>query len=671
MQRSKGGTQGRGVKMKPVRPAVKQPLEKGATDKPLAGRVFYLDITSKLVSEKLEKDIKDLGGTVEGFLSKEIKYLITSKKEAKCTKSFKYSCSLSSPDPAPNAGSSTARPGSRRGGIQEGGSSKKPEKDDVSRGKSLLKKVIKQQEILPKNSILANAWNWGVRILHVDEAKIYIETKKRLHQGKQPEAASKPVVKQPVRRKPRAQKLKSPYIKVEDRSCQYRPLYLVLPCFRSFQSPPSKLCQSVEKKAATANKATETKQGLNKTWHGQDGGNNSHCKMREKKRGYCECCLQKYDDLEAHVVTPQHKNYSQGPNYQDVDNLISMFDFDFVDWSLCKQEAKSSVLLMPTVTVDWQEKEMAEKYQQVYQKIPSSVSQTPETVQKAELECPLAADNSLVDNLQSPEPMDSVFCPVQTVEINACATDSFDIPPGIPAFLPYSDKSPAHAGNSVTVCDENTHRPVHTSQELTLGISATPIQECLPEPVYGFPSKKIKLDGSLVSETLYCESLDANHVTKPVMDSVPKGLETTCLLNRSDALYDQSPHSSPSKLHRKVKRLERKARKQEEPSATPVEEPSATPVEEPSATPVEEPSATPVRKISVPVEELESGSYRERLLSLFETSEVQSEFCGFSCNSGSLPHSTDVKEGHPSSKDDFIWCCFSTTSSSAETFYGF
>ncbi|XP_073485774.1 protein DBF4 homolog A isoform X2 [Aquarana catesbeiana] len=623
MQRSKGGTQGRGVKMKPARPAVKRPLEKGATDKPLAGRVFYLDITSKLVSEKLEKDIKDLGGTVEGFLSKEIKYLITSKKEAKCTKSLKYSCSLSSPEPAPNAGSSSARPGSRRGGIQEGGSSKKPEKDDVSRGKSLLKKVIKQQEILPKNSILANACNWGVRILHIDEAKMYIEQKKRLlQQGKQPEAASKPVVKQPVRRKPRAQKLKSPYIKVEDRSC------------------------------------------LNKTWHGQDGGNNSHCKMREKKRGYCECCLQKYDDLEAHVVTPQHKNYSQGPNYQDVDNLISMFDFDFVDWSLCRQEAKSSVLLMPTVTVDWQEKEIAEKYQQVYQKIPSTVSQTPETVQRTELEGPLAADNCLVNNnIQSPEPMDSVFCLVQTVENNACASDSLDIPPGTPAFLPYSDKSLTHAGDTVTVCDENTHRPVHTSQELTLGISATPIQECSPEPVYGFPSKKIKLDGSLVSETLYCEPLDANLVTKPVMDSIPKGLETTCLLNRSDAVHDQSPHSSPSKLHRKVKRLERKARKQEDPSATPVGDPSATPVGDPSA--------TPVRKVSVPVEDYESGSYRERLLSLFETSEVHSEFCGFSCKSGSLSHGTDVKEGHPSSKGDFIWCCFSNTSSSAETFYGF
>ncbi|XP_018422364.1 PREDICTED: protein DBF4 homolog A [Nanorana parkeri] len=659
MQRSKGGTQGRGVKLKPVLPTVKRPPEKGPTEKPLTGRVFYLDIPSKLICEKLEKDIKELGGTVEGFLSKEISYLITSKKEAKCTKPLKYSCSLSSPEPAQNAESSSARPGSHRGGIQEGGSSKKPEKDDVSRGKSLLKKVIKGQEILQKNSILANAWNWGVRILHVDEAKIYIEQKKRLfQQAKQPEAASKPVVKQPVRRKAKAQKLKSPYIKVEDSSCQYRPLYLVLPCFRSFQSPPSKPCQSVEKKAATANKATETKQGLNKTWHGQDGGNNSQCKMREqKKRGYCECCLQKYDDLEAHLVSQPHKNFSQGPYYQDVDNLISMFDFDFVDWSIYRQDARSSAMLMPTVTVKWEEKEITERHLQSYQKISSSVKQTPETIQRTESEAPLAAaaDGLVNNHIQSPEPMESSICPVQTVD-NASATDSGDIPPGTPAFLPITDNSPIPAGEPITVCDQDcmqttTHSLEHTPRRLTFGLSvvATAIQKCSPEHGEGCPSKKIKLDGSLVSGTLYSEPVDADHVTspKPVMDTVPGVLETTGLSNHSGAFRDQSPPSSPSKLQRKVKQSVRKPRKQEDLHVT------------------------PVCKVSVPVEESEWSSSRERLLSIFETSEVQSEFCGFSYKSENLPRGVNLKKESPSSGGDFHWCLFSTTSSSAETFHGF
>ena len=51
--------------------------------KPLWGKVFYIDLPSVTVSEKLQKDIKDLGGRVEEFLSKDINYLISNKKEAK------------------------------------------------------------------------------------------------------------------------------------------------------------------------------------------------------------------------------------------------------------------------------------------------------------------------------------------------------------------------------------------------------------------------------------------------------------------------------------------------------------------------------------------------------------------------------------------------------------
>ncbi|XP_044150323.1 LOW QUALITY PROTEIN: protein DBF4 homolog A [Bufo gargarizans] len=431
MQRSKAGTQGRGVKMKPGQPTAKKLPDKAPTHKPFAGRVFYLDIASRLVAEKLEKDIKELGGTVEGFLSKEISFLITSKKEAKCTKSLRYQCSLPSPEPA--SGSSSARPSAYRGHVQDGGSRKKPEKEDVSRGKSLLKKVIKEQEILPKNSILANALNWGVRILHLDEAKIYIDQKKRsLQQGKQPEQADAPtktVAKRPARRKVKAQKLKIPFIKVEDSSCQYRPLYLVLPLFRSFQSPASKNCRPADKKPAAAQKRTETKQNLNKTWHGQEEGNISHNKLKEqKKRGYCECCLQKYDDLEAHLLSPQHKNYAQGPHYQDVDNLITLFEFDFVDWSKCRHEAQGSGLFIPAA-VKQEEKEFPPQINHVPTN-PSTVHNLKSgVVQETESTKPPDAACSLVNNLVCySEPMFTTPCPPQSMCSITCVTDSFSKP---------------------------------------------------------------------------------------------------------------------------------------------------------------------------------------------------------------------------------------------------
>uniref|UniRef100_A0A4X1VK78 Uncharacterized protein n=1 Tax=Sus scrofa TaxID=9823 RepID=A0A4X1VK78_PIG len=43
--------------------------------KPLWGKVFYIDLPSVTLSEKLQKDIKDLGGRVEEFLNLKNTYL--------------------------------------------------------------------------------------------------------------------------------------------------------------------------------------------------------------------------------------------------------------------------------------------------------------------------------------------------------------------------------------------------------------------------------------------------------------------------------------------------------------------------------------------------------------------------------------------------------------------
>ncbi|KAG8573772.1 hypothetical protein GDO81_012543, partial [Engystomops pustulosus] len=244
MPRSKGVIQGRGVKMKSGQAATKKLPDKGQVQKPFTGQVFYLDITSRLVAGKLEREIKELGGTVEGFLSKEITYLVTNKKEAKCASNIKYPFPMPSPEHPTGSGSS--RPSARKGDGKDGATSKKPEKDDVSRGKSLLKKVIKEQEIFQKNSILANALNWGVQILHLDDARVIIESKRRYYKAKQADALNKPVGRRSGPRRPRAQKLKSPFLKVEDNSCLYRPLYLMSPLLRSFQST---VCKPVEKPA--------------------------------------------------------------------------------------------------------------------------------------------------------------------------------------------------------------------------------------------------------------------------------------------------------------------------------------------------------------------------------------------------------------------------------------
>ncbi|XP_056375106.1 protein DBF4 homolog A [Hyla sarda] len=613
----KGGTQGRGVKMKPGQLPGKNLPDKGPTQKPFVGRVFYLDITSRLVAEKLEKDIKELGGTVEGFLSKEISCLITNKKEAKCTKSLKYPGSMPSPEPAQNSGSSSARPSGHKG---DGGSSKKPEKEDASRGKSLLKKVIKEPKILPKNSILANALNWGVRVLHLDEAKIYIDQKKRslqqVKQSLQPDASTKSVVKRPAaRRKVKAQKLKSPFIKVEDSSC------------------------------------------LNKTWHGQDEGNVTHNKLKEqKRRGYCECCLQKYDDLDVHLLSQQHKKYAQGPYYQDVDNLITLFDFDFVDWSKFKQETQGSGLFIPAGIVKQEEKDFLLHMNNVYPQSPSISNLASGALQGPETTQPQDAASALVSNLVChSEPIFTVPCPPQSLCSVTCATDSFSKLPSSRVITPtHENVSPTQLAEPVNISPghhESTQNDFHLkesdSKRLTdpvdLSEAAQNDRNSVSEPSNCCPNKRLKLDDLLCSTTL--ETVGVSSAPPMGMYKPERDLENSCLLGHPDTLC-HLPHSSPpSKLHRKVKQLERKERKPEGPPCNSL-------------------------KVSVPLEECVSLS-KETLECLFQSSDVQKEFYGFSGNSIDGLRCKEDEEQRPPPHGHVLWSLFSSTGSSASTFNGF
>ncbi|XP_063777558.1 protein DBF4 homolog A isoform X2 [Pseudophryne corroboree] len=681
VQRCKGGTpQGRGVKMKPCLPRAKPLPDKGPAQKPFTGKVFYLDVTSALVAEKLEKDIKELGGTVEGFLSKEITYLITNKKEAKCAKTLKFT-SMPSPESGQNPGIVSARPSTHKAAHQEGGSSKKPEKDDVSRGKSLLKKAMKETKILQKNSILANALNWGVRILHVEEAKIYIEQKKRsLQQVKQSEASAKPVVKRPVRRKVKAQKLSSPFIKVEDSSCQYRPLYLVPPHFRSFQSPISKPCYSVDKKAVAAPKETDKKQSVHKTWHGQDGGNNSHFKVREeKKRGYCECCLQKYDDLDAHLVSQQHKTYAQGPYYQDVDNLISSFEFDFVDWSQCRQDANSDEALLPAVIIKQEEKEIPPISDHTFQNMPSNNIPEPDVVKETEVNASQDLTCTVLNTVRCSEPISAFPCTVQPVCLATCLADSPYKQPGAPIITPCSETlvSPVpmdETGNVLIVYntdgsqkdmlpqETNTQRLTewhppeaakaiqNTFSDSAVVCPSKKIKLAFSDSAVVCPSKKIKLDDSLDLLPLCSRTLEAEQMIGLPPSGISvynEDMETSCPSKLFEALPSQGPHCSPSKLHGNVKALVCSARRQEDVHYN------------------------PRCKISVPVEQYEFSSSKERLVAMFESSNVQSEFYGFCCSSLDSPSRMEDTEDRPSSHRNILWSMFSHTGSSACTFNGF
>ncbi|KAM8810858.1 protein DBF4 homolog A [Eudromia elegans] len=300
--------------------------------KPLTGKVFYLDIPSNVVSEKLEKDLKDLGGKVEGFLSKDISYLISTKKEAKFAPTLSQISPVPSPESAQNGGNNSPHPNSQRD-RHDGSSFKTADAVRMSRGKSLVEKAIKEQELIPSGSILSSALSWGVKILHIDDIKNYIEQKKKELYLVKKVSSSKDVGKRCATQKSRS-KLKNPFVKVEDRSRHYRPFYLQLPNFPvlNYCVPKPYSPFEVDKKHPSGQKQAQSKQ-RNKTNSEKDCGTPAQLPQKDKKkRGYCECCGKKYEDLQTHLDSEQHRSFAQSTQYHVVDEIISKLAYEFVTY---------------------------------------------------------------------------------------------------------------------------------------------------------------------------------------------------------------------------------------------------------------------------------------------------------------------------------------------------
>uniref|UniRef100_A0A8B9RH38 Protein DBF4 homolog A n=1 Tax=Astyanax mexicanus TaxID=7994 RepID=A0A8B9RH38_ASTMX len=298
--------------------------------KPLTGRIFYLDLPCNKRSQTLESDIKNLGGTVEKFFSKEIRYLVSSKPEARHVQRLMQD----SPVPSPDSGLSSPHPASKRDSTGHRGSSQgAADTVVVSRGKSLVEKVVKEQEKerFQMNRILANALEWGVKILYIDDLISYIDKKKSqlpkvspvVHTVKT-DARPDPS-KRTAFQKSSAGRISRPFVKVEDSSRHYRPIYLPManmPVFNFKSAVPCSpfLVEANDNDAKTKNhKGSEGDRGT----RGRKDRRKGHEGKGRRKGGYCECCLVKYDNLKAHLQSERHQAFSKSEEYSVVDRVIA------------------------------------------------------------------------------------------------------------------------------------------------------------------------------------------------------------------------------------------------------------------------------------------------------------------------------------------------------------
>ncbi|XP_026083312.1 protein DBF4 homolog A isoform X1 [Carassius auratus] len=318
-------------------------------NKPFKGRIFYLDLPWNMKTQRLENDIKTLGGTVEKFFSKEIKYLVSSKPEAR----YAQRLLPESPAPSPDSGVSSPHPSSRRESHGHRGSSQGvTDTVAVSRGKSLVERVVKEQERVQMNGILANALEWGVKVLHVDDVVSYVDKKKAKLIAMN---AANPVVKRAASiqhtekntyHKLNAGRICRPFVKVEDSSRHYRPIYLPLSkmpvCNLRSLPPCCPFLMDEHGKEDPKKRPKEPRSGGERGPRGKKDRRRGDAGQEKRKGGYCECCEVKFNNLKMHLESEQHQTFSKSEEYTVVDRVTAGLTCDLINIGMHSRRVKCS-----------------------------------------------------------------------------------------------------------------------------------------------------------------------------------------------------------------------------------------------------------------------------------------------------------------------------------------
>ncbi|NXV03572.1 DBF4B protein, partial [Cettia cetti] len=298
---------------------------------PLRGQSFYLDLPSGRSARDLAEAIGRLGGVTESFLSKEVTCVVSSNREAKQGQARPREEKQSSPA-AKGTKSTSSVPAAPKGNPARP-RQKPPHTALLSRGKELLHKAMKNQvsslgwallglgDTCSGSSILANARLWGVQILHVDgilHCGLWLSLS-----GSYSWALLLPV--SPSCRAPAASSSAReqtegapPFLKVEDQSRQFRPFH------HQFQSFPD-----LNFLAPKSSSPFEPLKSLSNSCQAS-GRSPRSTHVPRRRRGFCECCQETFEELQKHLQSPQHQRFAQDSSqYIPVDRVISQLTNSF------------------------------------------------------------------------------------------------------------------------------------------------------------------------------------------------------------------------------------------------------------------------------------------------------------------------------------------------------
>ena len=255
----------------------------------------------------MEEDLLHLGAKVEKFLSREVSYVVTNKRNPYGASQTTPSTGVPSPDSTPI--------NRTQGAVAHSCSVSSPLA--VSRGQALLLKSNHSKNnwaSSPGTDVLSHAKKWGITIVHVTEVKWRIAREMKRCGLVKGSLRQQPV---PVKR------LQEPFIKYEDDMQMYRVHYQPFIAFPKLSlrggdeegylqcggcpfgnGPPA----SVNRKALEA-AVTQKKNQERKTVH---------------VPGYCECCKQHYQDFKEHLASDSHRAFgAKDDNYVKLDSTIA------------------------------------------------------------------------------------------------------------------------------------------------------------------------------------------------------------------------------------------------------------------------------------------------------------------------------------------------------------
>ncbi|NWZ38459.1 DBF4B protein, partial [Brachypodius atriceps] len=264
----------------------------------------------------------------ESFLSKEVTCVVSSNREAKKSQARPREEKQSSPT-AKGTKSMSSVPAAPRGNPTRP-HQKPPYTVLLSRGKELLHKAMKNQvsslgwallglgDTCSGSSILANARLWGVQILHVDGI---------LHCGSSCQCllpAEPQQLPALLESNEKGLSLKMFFGFILDHSLgeilQFRPFH------HQFQSFPD-----LNFLAPKSSSPFEPLKSLSNSCQASAGGKSprsSH--VTRKRRGFCECCQETFEELQKHLQSPQHQRFAQDSSqYIPVDRVISQLTNSF------------------------------------------------------------------------------------------------------------------------------------------------------------------------------------------------------------------------------------------------------------------------------------------------------------------------------------------------------